>query len=50
MGLLKADFYRFFALGFGAGALIVLATMGIKGAGDVANDIVPSAVAAPAAQ
>ena len=32
MGLFKPDFYRFFAIGFGAGALLVLATIGIKGA------------------
>jgi hypothetical protein len=50
MGLFKTDFYRFFAIGFGAGALLVLVTMGINGANEVAQGVVPSAVAAPAAQ
>jgi hypothetical protein len=49
MGLFKADFYRFFAIGFGAGALLVLATIGIGGADEIAHGVVPSAVAAPAA-
>jgi hypothetical protein len=48
MGLFKADFYRFFAIGFVAGALLVGATVGIGGAGKVASGVVPSAVAAPA--
>jgi hypothetical protein len=47
MELFKADFYRFFAIGFGAGTLLVLATMGISGADEVARGVVPSAVAAP---
>jgi hypothetical protein len=50
MGLFKADFYRFFAIGFAAGAMLVLATIGIRGVGEVASSVVPSAVAAPAAQ
>jgi hypothetical protein len=29
MGLFKADFYRFFALGFAGGALIVMGTLGL---------------------
>jgi len=29
MGLFKADFYRFFALGFAGGALLVLGAMGV---------------------
>jgi hypothetical protein len=48
MGLFKADFYRFFAIGFVAGALLVGATVGISGAAKVASGVVPSAVAAPA--
>jgi hypothetical protein len=48
MRLFKADFYRFFAIGFGAGALLVAATMGIGGSRDLASGVVPSAVAAPA--
>jgi hypothetical protein len=48
MDLFKPDFYRFFAFGFGAGALLVLATIGIGGSSDVANGVVPSAVAAEA--
>ncbi|MBW8753436.1 MAG: hypothetical protein JF595_04690 [Sphingomonadales bacterium] len=48
MGLFKADFYRFFAIGFGAGALLVAATIGIGGSGDLPGGVVPSAVAAPA--
>ena len=46
MGLFRSDFTRFFALGFGAGALLVLATIGIGGSGDVAGGVVPPAVAA----
>ena len=48
MGLFKADFYRFFAFGFVAGAVLVAATLGIGGSQDLANGVVPSAVAAPA--
>lgn len=49
MGLFKADFYRFFAIGFGAGALLVLVTIVIGGGGDdLAHGVVPAAVAAPA--
>jgi hypothetical protein len=43
--MFKADFYRFFAFGFVAGALLVLGTVGIGG---TRGGIVPSAVAAPA--
>jgi len=45
MGLFKADFYRFFALGFAGGALLVLGVMGI-GAHSIGNGIVPPAEAA----
>jgi hypothetical protein len=48
MGLFRADFYRFFAIGFGAGALLVLGTIGISGTDELASGVVPSAVAAPA--
>lgn len=50
MGLFKPDFFRFFAFGFGAGAVLVLATVGIGGADEIASGVVPSAVAAPAAE
>jgi hypothetical protein len=50
MGPFKADLYRFFAIGFAVGALLVGATVGISGMGSVANGVVPSAVAAPAQQ
>jgi len=48
MDLLKSEITRFFALGFGAGALLVLATIGIGGSSDVATGVVPQAVAAEA--
>ena len=48
MDILKAEITRFFALGFGAGALLVLATIGIDGSADLAGGMVTSAVAAPA--
>lgn len=48
MGLFKADFYRFFALGFAGGALLVLGAMGLGNQSPLADDIVPAAQAAPA--
>jgi hypothetical protein len=48
MDIFKSDLTRYIALGFGAGALMVLATLGIGGSDDVAHSVVPSAVAAPA--
>lgn len=48
MGLFKPDFFRSLALGFAAGAVLVLGTLGIGGIGDVANEVVPRASAAPA--
>lgn len=48
MRVFKADFCRFFAIGFAAGALLVLGMTGIGGAGDVARGVVPNAIAAPA--
>jgi hypothetical protein len=46
MGLFKADLYRFFALGFAGGALMVLGMMGIGGHSPLADDLAPSAHAA----
>jgi hypothetical protein len=46
MRLFKDDFYRFLAFGFGAGALLVLATIGIGGSSGMNGGVVPSAVAA----
>ncbi|MGH6744305.1 hypothetical protein EDF58_11234 [Novosphingobium sp. PhB57] len=45
MGLFKADFYRFFALGFAGGTLLVLGVMGI-GTHSIGNGLVPPAEAA----
>lgn len=49
MGLFKPDFYRFFALGFGAGALLVAATVGFGG-DSLSGGMVPTAAAAPASK
>jgi hypothetical protein len=46
--MFKADFYRFFAFGFVAGAVLVFGTVGIRGVGGLAGSVVPSAIAAPA--
>lgn len=49
MGLFKPDFYRFFAIGFGAGALLVAVTTGISlGGGNAPQGVVSQAVAASA--
>lgn len=48
MGLFKADFYRFFTIGFIAGALLVVATMENPVGSKIANGIVPAAEAQPA--
>ncbi|MFC0205155.1 hypothetical protein [Novosphingobium soli] len=48
MGLFKADFYRFFALGFAGGALMVLGAMGLGSITPLSNDFVPPAHAAAA--
>jgi hypothetical protein len=48
MGLLKPDFYRFFAFGFAAGAALVFTTMGGAVQKDLAHGVVPAAEAAPA--
>lgn len=45
MGLFKADFYRFFALGFAGGALLVFGAMGI-GNHALTESLVPPAQAA----
>ncbi|WP_197063477.1 hypothetical protein [Novosphingobium malaysiense] len=45
MGLFKADFYRFFALGFAGGAMLVAATLGLGGSGTLSDNIVPPAQA-----
>lgn len=48
MGLFKADFLRFFALGFAAGAALVFTTLDSHVGSDLANGMVPVAEAAPA--
>ncbi|EIZ79161.1 hypothetical protein WSK_2348 [Novosphingobium sp. Rr 2-17] len=45
MGLFKADFYRFFALGFGGGALLVAAVLGLGSHHPLSESIVPAAQA-----
>ncbi|CCA91184.1 hypothetical protein [Novosphingobium sp. PP1Y] len=46
MGLFKADFYRFFALGFAGGALLVFGSMNLHHSASLADNIVPPAEAA----
>jgi hypothetical protein len=48
MGLFKADLYRFFTLGFAAGALLVVGVMHGPAASDLVAGLVPAAEAAPA--
>lgn len=48
MGLFKADFFRFFAVGFAVGAVLVFTTLDSHVASDLANGVVPVAEAAPA--
>lgn len=48
MGLFKADFYRFFALGFAGGALLVFGAMNLGSGNPFADNIIPPAEAAPA--
>ncbi len=48
MGLFKADFYRFFAIGFAAGAVLVFSTLDGTVSNQIANGVVPVAEAAPA--
>ncbi len=45
MGLLKADFCRFFTIGFAAGALLVVATMEGNVGSQIAGGVVPVAEA-----
>lgn len=45
MGLFQADFYRFFTIGFAAGALLVVATMDGSVGSEMANGVVPIAEA-----
>lgn len=45
MGLFKPDFYRFFALGFAGGALLVFGVMGLGNHTSLADNIVPPAQA-----
>ena len=45
MGLFKADFYRFFTIGFAAGALLVIATMEGNVGSQIASGVVPAAEA-----
>ncbi|MEJ2410006.1 MAG: hypothetical protein P8Y58_10940 [Novosphingobium sp.] len=45
MGLFKADFYRFFAIGFAGGALLVFGAMGLDSHAILADNIVPPAQA-----
>lgn len=46
MGLFKADFYRFFALGFAGGAALVIGAMGLDHMTSPAGSVVPAAQAA----
>jgi hypothetical protein len=46
MGLFKPDFYRFFVVGFAAGALFVVATMDGSAGKQVRQGVMPVADAA----
>ena len=48
MGLFRPDLYRFFALGFLGGAALIFAHMDHDGRGQLIENLVPSAEAAPA--
>jgi hypothetical protein len=48
MGLLGTDTYRSFAIGFGAGALVLFGVLASQDRAPFAADLVPSAQAAPA--
>ena len=43
MGLFKADFYRFFAIGFAGGALLVFGVLGLDSGSPLADNLVPPA-------
>mgnify|MGYP003598225667 CR=1 FL=1 len=45
MGLMKPDFYRFFLIGFGLGALFVVSTMDTDLGERIARGVVPVAEA-----
>lgn len=45
MGLFKTDFYRFFALGFAGGALLVGGFMGLGSHRTLADNLLPPAQA-----
>ncbi len=45
MGLFKADFYRFFTIGFAVGALLIGMTMEGDVGSQIASGMVPSAEA-----
>ena len=47
MGLFKADFIRFFAFGFAAGAVLVFTTLDTEVGSELATAVVPVAEAAP---
>ena len=46
MGLFKPDFYRFFVVGFAAGALLVVATMEGSAGSQLREGVMPVADAA----
>lgn len=48
MGLFKPDLYRYFTIGFAAGALLVVATMNGSMGSNLADSMVPAAEAQPA--
>lgn len=50
MGLFKADFYRFFALGFAGGALLVFGVMAGDHGKPMSDNLIPPAQAASAAR
>jgi len=47
MGLFKADFFRFFAMGFAAGAVLIFTTLDSDVGSELAHGVVPIAEAAP---
>jgi hypothetical protein len=48
MRLFKTDLYRFFAIGFAAGAVLVFTVFDPNAGVDLANNMMPPALAAPA--
>ena len=47
MGLFKADLFRSLAIGFVVGAALVFAALGGSAGTELAQGVVPSAIAAP---